>query len=162
VNKAAVGPGAPPEVELFWGNAGNIGSTGMIPRGGAGRGVTIAANTLSDILTDDECARARLIKIDVEGVEPETVQGLGLESSRFHKDLELIIEVSCDSERLAQRDWLLDYLHGLGFFSYLLPDMHRFRHYAYPNSSRERPRRLREPLTRMHNVIFSRVDADQL
>ena len=82
--------------------------------------------------------------------------------ANFRKDLELIIEVSCDSQRLAQRDWLLDYLHGLGFFSYLLPDTHRFRHYAYPNSSRERPRRLREPLTRMHNVIFSRIDADQL
>lgn len=162
VNKAAVGPGSPPEVELFWGNEGNIGSTGMIPRGTEGRGITIAASTLSDILTDDECARARLIKIDVEGVEPETVKGLGLESRPFNKDLELIIEVSYDPERLAQRDWLLDYLHGLGFFSYVLPDTHRFRHYAYPHHSRERPHRLKQPLTRMHNVIFSRIDADQL
>ncbi|HEY0684815.1 MAG TPA: FkbM family methyltransferase [Steroidobacter sp.] len=162
VNKAAVGPDSPREVELFWGSTDNIGSTGMMGRSGSSRGVAIAASTLSDILTDDECARARLIKVDVEGVEPETVHGLGLESGRFSKDLELIVEVAHDPERLAQRAWLLDYLRGLGFFSYVLPETHGFRHYAYPESSRERPRRLREPLTRMHNVIFSRIDADQL
>jgi hypothetical protein len=95
-------------------------------------------------------------------VEPETVHGLGLESGRFNKDLELIVEVACDPERMRQRAWLLDYLHGLGFFGYILPEAHSFRHYAYPQKSCARPRRLREPLTRMHNVIFSRVDADQL
>lgn len=162
VDKAVVWPGSPPEVELFWGSAENIGSTSMISQGDGGHGVIIAASTLSDILTDEECARARLIKIDVEGMEPETVHGLGLESRRFSKDLELIVEVAYDPERMAQRAWLLDYLHGLGFFGYVLPEAHRFRHYAYPENSRERPRRLREPLTRMHNVIFSRIDADQL
>lgn len=162
VNKAAVGPGSPSEVELFWGSAENIGSTGMMDRGGEGRGVSIPASPLSDILTDEECARARLIKVDVEGVEPETVDGLGLESGRFSKDLELIVEVAHEPERMERRAWLLDYLHNLGFFGYVLPENHHFRHYAYPENSRERPRRLREPLTRMHNVIFSRIDADHL
>lgn len=162
VNKAAVGPGSPPEVELFWGSGENIGSTGIIDRGGGGRGVTIAASTLSDILTDDECARARLIKVDVEGMEPETVDGLRLASRRFSKDLELIIEVAYDPQRMAQRAWLFDRLHGLGFYSYVLPETHCFHHYAYPERSHERPRRVREPLTRLHNVIFSRIDADHL
>lgn len=162
VNKAVVGPGSPPQVELFWGSAENLGSTGMMGHDGGGRGVCVDASTLSELLTDEECARARLIKIDVEGVEPEVVHGLGLESGRFSKDLELIVEVACDPQRLAKRAWLLDYLRGLGFFGYVLPEAHRFHHYAYPQNRRERPRRLREPLTRMHNVIFSRIDTDQL
>lgn len=161
LNQAAVGPDSAPEVELFWGSTENIGSTGMIGRG-SGRGVMVTASTLSNLLTDDECARARLIKVDIEGVEPEAVHGLGLESGRFSKDLELIVEVTYDPERMAQRAWLFDYLERLGFFGYVLAETHRFRHYAYPEGSRERPRRLREPLTRMHNVIFSRIDADQL
>ena len=161
-NKAAVGPGAPPEVELFWGSEENVGSTGMIGRDSVDPGVRVGASTLADILTDEECARARLIKIDVEGVEPETVHGLDLESGRFRQDLELIVEVAYDPKRMAQRAWLFEYLRGLGFCAYVLPETHRFRHYAYPDSARERPRRVGELPTRMHNVIFSRIDAAQL
>lgn len=162
VNKAAVGPDAPAEVRLFWGEAGNLGSTGMLQREAGVNSVTVAASTLADILTDEECRRARLIKMDVEGVEDEVLRGLGLESGRFNEALELIVEISIEPGREQRRAWLMDYMDRLGFFPYVLPESHNFRYYAYPEQSLLRPKRLRQPLTRMHNVIFSKVDAETL
>lgn len=162
INQAAVGPASPREVTMFWGNAENLGSTGMLRREGDVRPVTVAARPLAEMLTDEECRRACLIKVDVEGVEAETVHGLGLDSGRFNEQLELVVEIAVDPERLAQRTWLMDYLGSLGFFPYVLPESHNFRYYVYPGRSLLRPRRVREPLTSMHNVIFSRIDADEL
>lgn len=160
VNEAAVGPGAPREATLFWGGAANIGSSGMIVR--SDQAVRVSARPLQEILSDDECRRARIIKVDVEGVEAEAVRGLGLESGRFDARLELIVEVAHDTERLAERDWLLGYLQDLGYVPYVLPESHNFRGYAYPERFVVRPKRLLQPLTRMHNVIFSKVAADSL
>jgi hypothetical protein len=87
---------------------------------------------------------------------------VGPEGGVVANDLELIIELAYDPQRLAQRAWLFEHLHSLGFHSYVLPETHRFHDYAYPERSRERPRRVGEPLTRVHNVIFSRIDADHL
>lgn len=162
ISQAAVGPGSPREVTMFWGNAGNLGSTGMLRREGDVRPVTVAASPLAEMLTDEECRRARLIKVDVEGVEAEAVHGLGLASGRFNDQLELIVEIAVDPERLVQQAWLMEHLSGLGFFPYVLPESHNFRYYVDPGRSLLRPRRVREPLTRMHNVIFSRIDADEL
>lgn len=162
VNEAAVGPGGPREVMLFWGDKNNMGSTGMIRRNEGTQSVTVPARALADILTDDECGRARVVKVDVEGVEADTVRGIGLESGRFSDQVELVVEVSYEPERLVARDWLMQYLKDLGFFAYVLPENHNFCRYAYPKREVLRPLRLKQPLTRMQNVIFSRVDADSL
>jgi FkbM family methyltransferase len=162
VNEAAVGPDAPREATLFWGGEGNIGSSGMIGREGQNRAIRVPARPLQAILTDDECRRARVIKVDVEGVEAAAIRGLGLDSGRFDPSLELIVEVACEAESLAQREWLFGHLRDLGYFSYVLPEAHNFRCYAYPERFSASPQRLRAPLNRMQNVIFSRVDADAL
>ncbi len=162
VNKAAVGPDAPDEVSLYWGDAGNIGSTGLLRQNGSSNSVTVPASTLAGILTDEECRRARLIKVDVEGVEDEAIRGLQLDSGRFNDSLELIVEVACEPERAARREWLMNHLQRLGFFPYVLPEPHNFRHYVRPKQTSVSPQRLRGPLTRMHNVIFSRIDAETL
>jgi hypothetical protein len=72
------------------------------------------------------------------------------------------VEVACETGRLAEREWLLGHLRHLGYFPYVLPEAHNFRCYAYPERFAARPQRLREPLNRMQNVIFSKVDADAL
>jgi Methyltransferase FkbM domain len=157
-----VGPDAPREVTLFWGGARNIGSSGMIARDDQAQSVRVPARPLQEILSDDECRRARVIKVDVEGVEAEAIRGLGLDSGRFDARLELIVEVAHEPERMAERDWLLRHLQGRGYFPYMLPESHNFRGYAYPERFLVRPQRLRQPLTRTHNVIFSRIDSDWL
>jgi hypothetical protein len=134
----------------------------MIGREGHARAVRVPARPLQVILTDDECRRARIIKVDVEGVEAEAIRGLGLQSLRFDPRLELIVEVAYEAERLAEREWLLGHLRDLGYFSYVLPDAHNFRCYAYPERFSGRPQRLRELPNQMQNVIFSKVDAAAL
>lgn len=162
INEAAVGPGEPSEALLYWGGAGNIGSTGMIQRTAQTEAVKVAARPLAQMLTPEECRRARLIKIDVEGVEARTLRGLGLERGGFDQRLELIVEIAADPQSGADPDEVLRYLGGLGFLPYLLAENHNFKCYAYPHRAVQRPQRLREPLSRIHNVIFSRIDAASL
>jgi FkbM family methyltransferase len=162
INEAAVGPNDPPQVQLYWGGAGNIGSSGMIQHAAQTESVTVAARTLAQMLTPEECRRARLIKVDVEGVEGRTLRGLGLERGGFHERLELIVEISVGPESETDPQQLLQYLAGLGFLPYELREDHYFHRYAYPASAVSRPQRVRQPLTGVHNVIFSKIDADSL
>lgn len=162
INEAAVGPNDPPEVLFYWGGAGNIGSSGMIQHATQTESVKVAARTLAQMLTAEECRRARLIKVDVEGVEGRTIRGLGLERGGFDERLELIVEISAGTEVETDPNDLLQYFAGLGFFPYELREDHYFHRYAYPASAVSRPQRVRQPLTGVHNVIFSKSDADSL
>ena len=162
INEAAVGPNDPSEVQLYWGGAGNIGSSGMIQHATQTESVKVAARTLAQMLTPEECRRARLIKVDVEGVEGRTIRGLGLERGGFNERLELIVEISAGADVETDPADLLQYFAGLGFFPYELREDHYFHRYAYPASAVSRPLRVRQPLTAVHNVIFSKIDADSL
>jgi FkbM family methyltransferase len=162
INEAAVGPNDPPEVQLYWGGAGNIGSNGMLQHGTQTESVTVKARTLAQMLTPEESRRARLIKVDVEGVEGRTIRGLGLERDVFNERVELIVEIAANAEGETDPVELLQYFAGLGFFPYELREDHYFQRYAYPASAVTRPQRVRQPLTGVHNVIFSKVDAESL
>lgn len=162
INEAAVGPDDPSEVLLYWGGAGNIGSSGMLQHGTQTESVKVPARTLAQMLTPDECRRARLIKVDVEGVEGRTIRGLGLERGGFNEQLELIVEISAGAEGATDPEALLQYFAGRGFFPYELREDHYFHRYAYPASAVTRPQRVRQPLTGVHNVIFSKIDAASL
>lgn len=100
--------------------------------------------------------------MDVEGVEARAIRGLGLERACFDARLELIVEITVEPQSGAEADELLQYLAGLGFFPYGLPENHNFSCYAYPQRAVSRPQRLRQPLTHIQNVIFSKIDADSL
>ena len=162
INEAAVGPGDPSEVLLYWGGEGNIGSSGLIQHTSDARAVKVPARTLAQMLTSEECRRARLMKVDVEGVEGRTLRGLGLERDCFDPRLELIVEISVGAEAGTDHEELLRYLAGLGFFPDELREDHYVHRYAYPTRAVSRPQRVRQPLTAVHNVIFSRIDAESL
>jgi FkbM family methyltransferase len=162
INEAAVGPGAPAEVQLFLGEDANVGAASMIRGKGSSASVFVPARTLADMLTDDECRRARIIKIDVEGVEFAAVRGLGLESGRFSDQLELVVEVTSEREDLRERDGLMHYMDKLGFHAYLLREDHRFNRYADRSQTALRPMRLRESLSQVRNVVFSKTDTESL
>jgi FkbM family methyltransferase len=161
VNEAAVGPGEEGTVTLYWGGEANIGSTSMLSHGELSRSAIAAARPLASILTDDECRRARVIKIDVEGVEAEAVRGLGLESGRFRDDLELVVEVSHDPNDQSKRARFLRYMEDLGFHAYISRDSNDgFRDLAVKSARRLPPIKLTTPnmLSRLENIIFSRLD----
>lgn len=162
INEAAVGPGEEGEVRLYWGGDANTGSTGLLPRDQPVRSATVSARTLASMLTADECRSARLIKIDVEGVEAAVLRGLEARCGRFRDDLELVVEIVHDPNDGAAGASLLRYMQGLGFHAYVIRDDHHFHEYAVRNPRRLVPVRLRHALSQSHNIIFSRVDSETL
>jgi FkbM family methyltransferase len=164
INEAAYGPGEQQIVTLYLAADHNIGGTSMAPRwdSSESRTAQVVARPLASMLSVDECRRARLIKIDVEGVEVEAVSGLGLERDIFRPDLELVVEVLSELPKERERaGQLIDYMRVLGFYPYVLRDTHRLRDYV-STAYLKRPVRLISPLQRAENVVFSRRNATVL
>jgi FkbM family methyltransferase len=53
----------------------------------------VAARPLCDLLTADEIARVRVIKVDVEGAEAAVIRGLLPALDRMRPDVEIVVEV---------------------------------------------------------------------
>src|SRR5581483_1164816 len=79
------------------------------------READVEAKPLADILTADEIARARIVKIDVEGAEVAAVQGLLPALPQMPQTVELVIELSASTEREVRA-----MLEPLGFYPYVL------------------------------------------
>ncbi|MFI0821370.1 FkbM family methyltransferase [Streptomyces sp. NPDC021098] len=144
----------------------NMGANSIVPYDGPAESTfDIAARPLPDLLTDDEIARARVIKIDVEGAEGGVVRGLLPLLDRLRPDAELTIEVTPD--RMADLgesvEELLAALTSHGFHTYHLANDYAAT--SYPPALRrapEVPTRWRGPVTAESDLVFSRVDAETL
>jgi FkbM family methyltransferase len=144
----------------------NMGANSIVPYDGPAESTfDIAARPLPDLLTEEEIARARVIKIDVEGAEGGVVRGLLPLLPKLRPDAELTIEVT--PQRMADLgesvEELLEALASHGFHTY-----HLANDYAagtYPAALRHAakvPVRWRGPVTAESDLIFSRVDTKTL
>lgn len=122
------------------------------------------AAPLPMLVTEEELAAARLIKIDVEGGEAAAVRGLAPVLHRLRPDAELVIEVT--PRLLAKQgqpvDDVLAPLRAHGFHVYLLANDYAAA--SYPAALR-RPApavRWHGPVTEMSDLVFSRTDAETL
>lgn len=122
---------------------------------------TISAAPLAAILTDDDVARTRVIKIDVEGGEVHVLRGLAPVLARLRSDAELFVELS-----EATYAGVVQILEPLGFKPYALENPGGLSdRYARRGL---RPTRLAPgsplPPSREPNsyVVFSRRDAPAL
>lgn len=78
---------------LFRAPAHNLGASSTYADIGYEDEGEVDAHPLHQLLTADEIARARIVKIDVEGAEAAVVQGLLPLLDRARADLEIVIEV---------------------------------------------------------------------
>ncbi|MEU7291743.1 FkbM family methyltransferase [Streptomyces exfoliatus] len=144
----------------------NMGANSIVPyEGPAESTFEIEARPLPDLLTADEIARARVIKIDVEGAEGSVVRGMACMLPRLRPDAEITVEVT--PERMARlgdsADELMATMQAHGFFPYRLVNDYTPESYvAALHGARRVPERLLGPLTGESDLIFSRIDADAL
>lgn len=144
----------------------NMGANSIVPYDGPAESTfEIAAHPLPDLLTEEEIARARVIKVDVEGAEGGVVRGLAPLLDRLRPDAELTIEVTPRrmSELGESVEELLETLKKNGFRSYRLANDYGAG--SYPAALRSAPRvpvRRRDLLADESDLVFSRVDAETL
>ena len=150
---------------VYGGPRGNLGMTTMVPNRDLQIETTISAKPLKDILTEGEIAGARLIKIDVEGLEGPVVRGLLPILGSCRRDLEIVMEVNGqatpEGEKTAD---VVRQLTDQGFHTYeIVNDDHESPYLEAIGASR-RPRRIHEDGEFDHetDLIFSRVDAPSL
>lgn len=115
----------------------------------------VRAEPLGALLDAETLARARLIKIDVEGAEDTVIEGLAPHLREMNPRVEIAVEV-----HPGQHESLFATLHDAGFHPYTLEIDYsplRYRERAEP-----RPRRARGPIEGEVDVIFSRTDGEWL
>ncbi|MFG2415108.1 FkbM family methyltransferase [Streptomyces goshikiensis] len=142
----------------------NLGNTSAVPPRTSHSSFEVEARPLPEILSTGELAAARLIKIDVEGAEACLMEGLAPALGDLRADVELVIEVTPRS--LAKQGQsvhdVLGPLRACGFHTYRIPN-----HYdptSYPRAVRRpaSPVRWEGPVNDMTDLIFSRIDSDEL
>lgn len=92
--------------------------------------VRVPGDALPALLTDDEIATARVVKIDVEGAEYDVVAGLADSIDLFPETCEFVIEVG--PERAASPedvDALIKTFEAAGYTPYALPNFYDLRSY---------------------------------
>ncbi len=151
------------EVDVELGPAEHTGLTKVHRASGA---VTAAArvpcDTLPNLLTADELATARVVKVDVEGGEFDVVAGLGARLRHFSDGCEFVVEVG--PRRTASRgdvDDLIATFTGQGYTPYLLPNAYAIADYLFADVPAQLDRIDRTPSIET-DIVFSRHDGPTL
>lgn len=134
-------------------------TTTVAPTQAAASSVDVDARPLADLLTADQLSRLRLIKMDIEGAERDAVIGLLPVINLMPVNVELVVELTPGGSPDAARD-VIRLMGDRGFHAYELGNSYRPGDYAA--APLERPRRLRSDIARRTDVVFSRIDADEL
>lgn len=88
---------------IYLADKSNIGATTTTPHrvdGGTPKTFEceVSAKPIDRILTSDEIASARLVKIDVEGAEVEVLKTILARIDRFSRDVEFVVEISAATD----------------------------------------------------------------
>jgi len=144
-------------VKLYAGNPGNIGKTSTIAHAGAC--VDVPAVPLVEILHSDECARARIIKIDVEGAELQVLRGLAPLLPRLRDDVEIAMEIAAapTPESARARDEIFATMHAHGFSAFVFDNDYGVDTYLHQHRTRRPVRLGDERITAQADILFSRA-----
>lgn len=123
----------------------------------------VEAALLTEILSVSELARARIIKIDVEGAEDAVLRGLAPGLKTCREDLEVVVEIIPKYLKALNlnAEGVLRILTDFGFSVYGLPA--EYRPEPFLSGQRPvRPARIRQAIVEDTNVILSRHDVEEL
>jgi FkbM family methyltransferase len=151
---------------IYSGPAHNIGLTTTVAERGFELEGVVTSLPLDDMLRPEETSALRMIKIDVEGREPDVLRGMERLIAHSRDDLELVIELSPDwwaDPELTVAQVIQPFLDA-GFNVYEIRNSYWPWRYLWPRSV-PRPRRRRSRLPRRADrldFIFSRRDVEVL
>lgn len=91
------------ELDLYEFGAFNSGATTTLASRRGTKSATVGASPLLDILTPDELARVKLIKIDVEGLEPVILNDILGHLDAYPSDMSILSEANPQDDREAFR-----------------------------------------------------------
>lgn len=149
-----------------------MGASTIIARAAEGRPLLrererVRAAPLGSLVTREELATTRLIKIDVEGAEDRVLVGMLASVDALAADAEIFVEVNAawwSDPQLRPIDVLRPFLER-GFHVYLLPANYWPWRYLWSKDVRA-PQRLREGAVLEQrgrlDIVLSRIDADAL
>lgn len=104
-------------VTLFRGEQGNSGKTTTVAGHGQEQEADVRCAPLHELLTAEELARLRLIKIDVEGAEGAIINDFLDNRACYADDVDLIVEISGGQEHVAR---VVGRFRSIGYEPYLL------------------------------------------
>lgn len=152
------------ELTLYLPTKYNRGATSQVDSGHSEGSYSVPCAPLLDLVTPDELSAARIIKIDVEGAEPEVLASVLPALGTLRDDVEFQIEISpgrMGVNGFTIRD-IFAPLEAAGFHAYLLRNDYLPQFYPSNIRSPEPPRRLHHPVQDNCDVVFSRIDAEAL
>ncbi|EHB50612.1 methyltransferase FkbM family [Mycolicibacterium rhodesiae JS60] len=164
VNKAAAAE--PGTLTMFAGPPGNAGMSTTLATRGLNAESNVEALRLDQMLTVDEIASTRLIKIDVEGGEPDVLAGMSHLIGSLRPDAEIVVELSPQwwpDQALKPIDVLRPFIDA-GFHVYELKNSYTAWRYLWPNDV-SNALRVRGDLTARVSrleVVLSRYDGEYL
>lgn len=124
--------------------------------------VQVRGDALPALLTDDEIATARVVKIDVEGAEYDVVAGLADSLGRFPETCEFVIEVGPErGASPAAVDALIATMESAGLKPFLLPNFYDHHSYMLEPVATVLEKVSTRP-TREIDIVFSRHGGDTL
>ena len=144
----------PGQLSVFGGPPENSGRTSVMPLAGNRFQAFVEAQPLHCMLTPDELARIRLIKIDIEGAEAQVLKSFLENANLYGPRCELAVEVAPENSSMIGE------MEAKGFFPYLLVNDYSDRDYLRPSIAA--PRRHFGEVTEQSDFIFSKRDAEYL
>jgi len=154
---------APGRLALYSGDECNCGTATLAGPPGSTPQAVVEAAPIDDVMTREESTKARLVKVDVEGAEAAVVAGMKSLLNTGREDREFLVEIH--PEMLARMNCtpedVLRPFHQAGFHAYVMENDYDAAAYLRP--ARPRPlARLTESITQDTNVVFSRVEGEEL
>jgi FkbM family methyltransferase len=153
-------------VPVFLHKDSNLGGTTVMPSEASSRQCVqesvVEGRPLSAIIPIAEICAARLIKIDVEGAEWLVVKGMHDVLPRLHRDVEIIIEVTCAALREFEIsiEEFLALFKNYGFTAFQIPNMYSPGFYIACADCELLPMEHRE--FDLADIVFRRVPTDSL
>jgi FkbM family methyltransferase len=140
-------------IALFRGPGRNAGMTTVVASRGFEAAGEVPARPLFDILTEPECARLRLIKLDVEGAEGAVLADIAGRIGRLPRSLEIVAEISGKQD--PEVDAAFARFMEAGYALYEIPNSYNPRTYL-KYTGPQAPVPLRLPFSVQKDVLISR------